>query len=112
VYLEELRERVGSDLKSAMKLRSSLDVRALRSLLTALDNGTAVALESLSPEARRAGEVPRRELTSADVEAILQRQVDEREDAAAEYARLGMQPEVERLRAEIAILNRYLGAKG
>jgi uncharacterized protein YqeY len=90
-----------------MTLHDGLDVRAPRSLLTALDNGTAVPLESLSPEALRAGEVPRRELTPADVEAIVQSQVDEREDAAAEYGRLGMQAEVERLRAEIAVLSRY-----
>jgi hypothetical protein len=59
-----------------------------------------------------AAEVERRALTSAEVEAIVRREVAERQSAAQVYERAGQSPRAERLRAEAELLRSYLGADG
>ncbi|MGH8261069.1 MAG: GatB/YqeY domain-containing protein, partial [Steroidobacteraceae bacterium] len=80
---EKLRARLTQDVQVAMKARDAPRVTALRSLAAALDNATAVPLESLRQSAGRAiGEVPRKDLSSDDVRAIVRREITERRDAA------------------------------
>jgi uncharacterized protein len=57
-----------------------------------------------------AAEVERRILTAAEIEAIVCREVAERESAADAYERAGQAPHAERLRGEAELLNAYLAA--
>jgi uncharacterized protein YqeY len=57
-----------------------------------------------------AAEVERRVLTAAEMEAIVRREVAERERAAEDYERAGQAPHADRLRAEAELLNAYLDA--
>lgn len=109
------------DLTAAMKARQPDAVAALRTALAALDNAEAVPVEHL-PEidgdgpvaGARTGvgstEMPRRELSLADVRAILRAQIAERMTAVAEYRGLGRVDEAGKLQREAAVLERYLGA--
>jgi uncharacterized protein YqeY len=57
-----------------------------------------------------AAEVERRVLTAAETEAIVRREVAERQSAAHAYEHAGQAPHAERLRAEAELLNAYLDA--
>jgi len=74
--------------------------------------GAAVAGAAVAGAALGVGaaEVERRSLTAAETEAIVRREVAERESAADAYERAGQAPHAERLRAEAELLNAYLDA--
>jgi uncharacterized protein len=110
-----------------MKARDRRAVAALRSTLAAIDNAEAVEAEA--PDAAAGGEDPaaesaiagaalgvgaaeveRRTLIAAETQAIVGREVAERESAADAYERARQAPHAERLRAEAELLNAYLDA--
>ena len=107
---------------AAMKGRDRRAVATLRSTLAAIDNAEAV--DATAGGGRPAGEGPiagaalgvgaaeveRRVLTAAETEAIVRREVTERQSAAHAYERAGQAPHAERLRAEAELLNAYLDA--
>jgi uncharacterized protein len=105
-------------LTAAMKARDRRAVAALRSTLAAIDNAEAVDATQAPPagEGEIAGaalgvgaaEVERRTLTAAETEAIVRREVAERETAAQAYERAGQSPHADRLRAEAELLSAYL----
>lgn len=105
-----LYKRLKADLLSAMKARQSIAVATLRSMVGAIDNAGAVEHDTtIVPLVGRSADVPRRELTEAQVRAILQGEADERRSAQVKYERLGKNMEAERLRAELEVFARYLG---
>ncbi|HTJ72429.1 MAG TPA: hypothetical protein VL551_33120 [Actinospica sp.] len=94
-----LRDRLRAAVPAAMKARDRSTVAALRSALAAIENAEAVDIDD---DARaRAGaieaslvgvgaaEIARRELTEADVAAIVQHEIAERRAAAATYEAAG-----------------------
>jgi len=121
-------------LTAAMKARDKRAVATLRSALAAIDNPEAVdapqavdaaaAVDATAGGGHPAGEGPiagaalgvgaaeveRRVLTAAETEAIVRREVTERQGAAHAYERAGQAPHAERLRAEAELLNAYLDA--
>lgn len=96
-----------------MQARATDEMRLLRALAAAVDNAEAVPAEGVQDRASPtafglgAGEVPRRELTSGDLAAVLERERDERLAAASEYERLGQSPEAARLVHEAELIGRY-----
>ncbi len=104
---DDLRARFSAELASAMQAGATDEVRALRSLMNALDNATAVEVPAARPGIPRPTEVPRRELTPDDVDGVLRRERLETEAAAAEYQRLNRLEEAERLGRRLALLGRY-----
>ena len=73
--------------------------------MCALDNATAVPLTGTRPSRYGApADVARRELTRADIEALLLAETEERSAAAVEYERLGHSERADRLRREAAII--------
>jgi uncharacterized protein len=110
----ELTSRLQAALLDARKARDTVAVAALRSLLSALANAEAIPPEEPTPLAEgpiagaRVGlgatEAARRQLSPDDVAAIVEREVTERQAAAAEYESLGRTDEAARLRAEVAVL--------
>ena len=137
-HAEDIRTRMRRDLTAAMKARNKPAIAALRSTLAAIDNAEAVDPAQVPPAGaghpasedppagggRPAGEgaiagaalgvgaaeVERRALTAAETEAIVRREVAERQGAADAYRRAGQAPHAERLRAEAELLDAYLDA--
>jgi uncharacterized protein len=115
-------------LTAAMKARHKRAVATLRSTLAAIDNAEAVdaaaAVDATAGGEHPAGdgpiagaalgvgaaEVERRVLTAAETEAIVRREVAERQHAAHAYERAGHAQPAERLRAEAELLTTYLDA--
>jgi uncharacterized protein YqeY len=110
-----LKDRLRADLKLAMKARDAAQASVLRSLLGAIDNSEAPDLdaEQAKEKFRRFGEgtaeVARRTLTQEELDQLLAEEVEARESAAAEFDRHGQSARAEALRAEAAIVGRYLG---
>jgi uncharacterized protein len=110
-----LEVRLRSALRIALRERNVLAMGALRSTLAALGNATAVQTVRLAPGGSEhvaggvaglgAAEVARQELTDAEAAAIVRAEIAERTAAAEQY---GRSPAAERLRAEAALLGRFL----
>jgi len=100
-----------ADLSAAMKARDSARVAVLRATLGALANAEAVEAPtgpiSLTAAAG-ATEVARRELTDADVRAVIERERNELLAAADERANLGLPDDAAELRGQATALDPYL----
>lgn len=108
---EPLRRRLNGDLLLAMKAKDPVATSALRSVLSALDNASAVPASAVAgPVFGRNGDVPRRDLSEDDCQGIISAEVDARSVAAEEYERLGRHDAAARLRAEREIIERYAGS--
>lgn len=116
-----MRTDLRRDLTVALKARDRVAVTALRSALAAIDNAEAVADDRLgrgiaghghvagSAVGVGAAEVERRELTEADLRAIVSEEVQDRSVAAEGYEQAGRHDRAERLRAEADVLRGYVG---
>jgi uncharacterized protein YqeY len=111
-----MKERIRIDLRSAMRSRSSLEVRVLRALLTTIDNAQAVRVGEahvryrVRPFGDESTEVQRVPLTSDGIRTIIENELRLRYSAAAELERCGKSDAASEARAEAAIIARY-GAK-
>lgn len=117
-----VRDRLRSRLTAAMKERDMATVKAFRSVLGAIDNAEAVdALVEAGPfdnDGRIAGavaggggaEARRRDLTEADMVAVVRTEIDDRLDAASDYDATGHAgaQRAALLRAEAATLACFL----
>ncbi|HVV34573.1 MAG TPA: hypothetical protein VHC73_15200 [Vitreimonas sp.] len=120
---ERMRQRLQADLREAMKARDKAKTDVLRSLISAIDNAGAVALDA--PEVRDYAntegrsqhvvtgvgktEAPRKTLCEADLAAVFKREAEERRAAAADFECHGKNEEAEALRAGAALIESYLG---
>jgi uncharacterized protein YqeY len=103
---EVMRQRLQSDLRSAIKARALRDVAVLRQLIAAIDNAGAVPLPprgQLVPS-----EIERRSLGFDDIQTLLQREFDLRRHAADAFSRLGRTVEAETAKFEMDVVGRYL----
>lgn len=115
---ESLRAVLKADLVTAMKAREIDTIGALRSAIAAIDNAEAVEAptstevatsETIAGATAGVGstEVERRDLSIAEVQALLSDQMAECEAAAELYASRGQQDAASRLRREADILRKY-----
>jgi uncharacterized protein len=110
----EVSDRLRAALQAAIRARDPVAGSALRSALAARSNAEAVAAPArVTPPSEHvagamvglgAGEVPRRQLTAAEVDDIVAAEVSDREAAAADFDRRGAAERAGRLRAEAAVL--------
>lgn len=116
--VEEWKAALRSALKEAMRARHAAKISALRETLAAIDNAEA-ADPSAAPRVEDgviaggvaglgAGEVARRVLSPEAVRAIIERELRERQDAEATYAKLGQLEQAEHLRAQLELLTSFL----
>ncbi|GAB3247200.1 GatB/YqeY domain-containing protein [Arthrobacter pigmenti] len=114
-----MRDNMRRDLKAAMKARNQLAVAAIRSALSAIDNAEAVPIEHPVAENGSAdvagsavgvgaAEAERRDLSAADMHAIVDTEVNDRIAVAIEYERADRGDAGGRLRAEAEVLRGYL----
>jgi len=106
----DVRAQIQADLTAAMKARDSARVAVLRAALAAIANAEAVASDSRVSLTAPAGstEVARRELTEADVLAVVEREHVELLAAAEERDGLGLPDDAVEMREQAAVLASYL----
>ncbi len=101
------------DLTAARRDRDAAAVTALRTALAAVANAQAPPLPATSsgqppqPPGVRA-EVDRLVLTAADIDAVLAAEITDRLDTIALYEAHGRADQAGELRAQVAVLRRYL----
>jgi uncharacterized protein len=100
-----LRDRITASLRAALSERDMVAASALRTLLGALDNATAVDVTTLPAGAT---EVPRREIDLEEALRIAREEQRSRHDAVRTYERLGQLEVAQRLRREIDVIERVL----
>ena len=109
--------RMRADLPVAMKARDASAVSALRTGLAAIANAEAPELTTpaggvpplpVEPVVGQLVEHARLDLSVADVEGILRHEIADRHDTIAAIEPHGRAAEIDDLRAEIAVLERYL----
>ena len=111
-------ERMRADLPVAMKARDASAVLALRTGLAAIANAEAPPVPApaspstgsgpADPVVGRLVEHDRLDLSPDDVDRILRHEIADRHDTIAAIEPHGRDAEVDDLRAEIAVLQRYL----
>ena len=88
-----LREQINNDMKAAMKAKEVAKRDALRLLLSAFKQ---VEVDE------------RKELSDEDISKIIQKQVKQRQDSAAQYKDAGRDDLLEKEEAEIAVFMAYM----
>jgi len=88
-----LKERIKNDLKEAMRAKDTATRDTLRNL--------QAAIKQIEVDERR-------ELSDADIEAILMKYAKQREDAKAQFAQGGRDDLVAKEEAELKVVRRYL----
>jgi uncharacterized protein len=111
-----IQDRLQQALRTAIKARDPVAASALRSALAAIANAEAVPTAATpaataghqhiagSVEGLGAAEANRRPLSEADVSAIIQAEVTERQSAAAQYEQAGHPDRANRLLREADVL--------
>jgi uncharacterized protein YqeY len=97
-----LKEQLPEDLKNAMRAGDALRRDVLRSLLTAISN-VEIARVNVKDES-----ATRQELADPDVLDVIQKQVKQRRESAAEYRKGGRAELAAHEEAEAEILTSYL----
>ena len=96
--MSQLKDRLRSDLTSAMKGRDELRSATLRMVLTAVTNAEVAGKQA-------------RELSDDDVIGVLTSEGKKRREAAEAFAAAGRGDSAERERAEAAVIAEYLPAQ-
>lgn len=117
-----LRDRLRLALPEAMRARDKAAVSALRTTLAALDNAEAVPVDEagsrgpsaieLSPVGAGVTEAARCELSEGGVVDIVRAEATERLEAAGQLTAPAHADRAARLRAEAAVLLRFLDGQG
>jgi uncharacterized protein YqeY len=107
-------------LVEALRSRQAHAVAVIRETLAAIENAEAADPSAAPPVEQGmiaggvaglgAGEVPRRTLSVEAVNAIVERELEERRDAATMYSALGRHDEASRLRRQLDVLVSLLSA--
>ncbi|AKQ63997.1 hypothetical protein A176_000909 [Myxococcus hansupus] len=112
--MDEWKATLRAALKEAMRARNPPAAAVLRETLAAIDNAEAPAL-STAPSATDgtfagsvgglgSGEVPRLVLSPESVQALVQREIQERQEAVDLYVKLGKHDEARGLKAQLDVL--------
>lgn len=93
--MSELKDRLRADLTAAMKARDTLTTATLRLALAAITTAEVAGAEA-------------KELSDAEVVAVLQKEVRKRGEAAEAFAGAGRAEQAAKERAEAEVLSAYL----
>jgi uncharacterized protein YqeY len=112
--VDEWREVLRAALREAMRKHQTKAVAVLRETLAAIDNAEAVDASAAPPVQHGviaggvaglgAGEVPRRRLSADEATAIVEREIQDRRNAATAYESLGRDQEAAVLRFQVGVL--------
>ncbi|RDE10477.1 GatB/YqeY domain-containing protein [Pelagibacterium lacus] len=101
---EALKTRLRTDLKAAMAGKDRSEAALLRTLIAAIDNAEAPALDGTAATA----EIARLDLDPARLRAIIAGEIAEREQAAHALDSVGQAPRAAELRQQATLARRYL----
>jgi uncharacterized protein YqeY len=110
----EMKSRLRADLGAAMKAGRKGDAALLRELIAAIDNAEAVPSRSEQASLVRhdffkgSAEAEKLFLSEDEVHSLLLKEIEKREQAAAEFGRLGETQRADALRAEIWLAKQYV----
>lgn len=109
----EMKERLRTDLREAMKQGNAAELKVVRALVAALDNAEAPPLRPgpASIEHEIAGgstEIERLLLSRNDVRRVLLAEIEEREHAAAKLEHAGKKELAAAVRSEVLVVRRYV----
>ena len=110
--------RLSMDLKNAIKERNMFAVKAIRSIMSEIDNAGAVTVDAPqtmfisggiagATEGVGSAEVPRKELSDEDIKQIIKNEIDEMAKTA-ELIKDTPKSEASHLAEQINILRKYL----
>jgi uncharacterized protein YqeY len=112
--VEEWKSVLRAALQGALRTRQAHAVAVIRETLAAIDNAEAAEASAAPPVQHGviaggvaglgAGEVRRRILSAEAVTAIVEREIQERRDAATTFSALGRQDHASTLRLQIDVL--------
>lgn len=94
--MSELDQKIGEDLKDAMRAKDSIALMVLRALKSAIKYA---AIEKGGADA---------ELDEVEAMAVIRKQIKQRQDSVEEYKKGGRDELVEKESAEIVVLEKYL----
>lgn len=114
----DIKEKLSKDLKDAMKARNEIEIKTIRSLISAIDNAGAVIVETpkimpmsggiaYATDGVGSSEAPRKELSLKDIKQIIQTEIDEI-TKTIELVKQHSQLDTEQFAEQIKILERYL----
>ena len=114
----DIKEKLSKDLREAMKERNEIEIKTIRSLISAIDNAGAVIVEdskimnmsggiAYATDGVGSSEVPRKELSKKDIEQIIRREIDEITQTI-ELVKQHSQLDTGQFVEQINILERYL----
>lgn len=107
--VQELAAAVRAELREALRRRDRTAASPLREILAVVDHAGAVdAPQGYDHTGVAPTEVPRREVTIAEVTASLQRLVDERQAAATTYRDLGQPDRAQEHARAAAVIENHL----
>lgn len=113
-----MKEKLSKDLRDVMKKRNEIEIKTIRSLISAIDNAGAVIVEvpkimpmsggiAYATDGVGSSEVPRKELSEKDIEKIIRIEIDEI-TKTIELVKQHSQLDTEQFVKQINILERYL----
>ena len=109
---EAMKAELRRDLVAAMKRGDKAEMAPLRHLIAALDNAEAMPTTGSGadplPFGEGTAEARRRHLTEEDIQALLRWEMDAHAEAAAEFARLGVEARAAAIAAEVELIRRYV----
>ena len=116
--MQTIKSILSADLKTAMKEKNDVAIKAIRSLMAAIDNAGAVFVESPKTMPMSGGiagamnglgstEIPRKELSNKDLGDIILKEIDEI-DQTIQQINDSMRPEVALLTEQAQIMRKYL----
>ena len=111
---EDMKSRIRADLKTAMREQRANDVATLRSMIGAIDNAQAQPVGDrhdnyrLLPFNDASVEVPRRSLAEADLQHLIEAEIEVRLETARQLAGAGRQESATGLEHEALLLRAYL----
>jgi uncharacterized protein YqeY len=95
-------------LRAAMAAREPEAVGAIRAVMTAVDNASAIPREEIAQMDPSVTEVPRKPVTKEMIADIVKTEMDMRHQAKKEYERLGRRDEAEKFRLSLVTLEELL----
>lgn len=108
-----IKNRLRADLLASMRAGLPLETGVIRSLLAALDNAEALPVDQGSPASlqkqfgEEGTEIARRTLSTDEIGTVIDAEIQQRLDAAADLERLGQADRAGTLRQEAQVAQRY-----
>lgn len=103
-FVDHIRKHLESALKDAMRAKDRAAITALRGLLHAIDNASAVEVADSSA----ASEVPRRIASREEIVSLIRREAEERHAAARLYESVGESLRAQELRRQAEIASTWV----